>query len=180
MVIEVRKIMQEPLIIDLGKSAKAAGEMMRNNRRYSLIATKKGMAIGMVTDSDLIKKVVAKNKTPSTVKIKEMMSTPLVTISPEEDIIKAADKMKKNGIKRLAVVRNDEILGVIELSDVARASPEMVELLEYKIRLRDKAPQPINDTTSGICESCGNYSPHLSRYSDGRWMCETCTDEIEE
>jgi CBS domain-containing protein len=180
MVLPVKQIMQEPLLIDYGKSARMAGEMMRKNRRYSLVVTRGNLAVGLVTDSDLIKKIIAKNKTPSSVKIKSIMSSPLVTISPEEDVMKAATIMKKNKIKRLVVVKGDEILGVIELSDVARASPEMMDLLEFKIKMRDNIPEIVEEKTSGICDSCGNYSTHLKKLVDGRWVCESCRDEIEE
>ena len=176
----VKEIMQEPLTVDYNKSAKVAGEIMRKNRRYSLVVTKGELAMGILTDSDLIKKIIAKDKTPSKIKIKDVMSAPLVTVSPDEDVMQAATRMKKNRVKRLVVVEGDEILGVIELSDVARASPEMMDLLEFKIRTRDKLMEIVEERTAGICDSCGNYSARLGKIVDGRWVCGSCKDEIEE
>lgn len=180
MVVKVREIMQAPLTIDFSKSSKVAGEIMKKNRRYSIVVTKGDMAMGIVTDSDLIKKIIAKDKTPSKVKVKEIMSKPLVTVSPEEDVMQAATRMKKNLVKRLVVVDGNEIMGVIELSDVARASPEMMDLLEFKLNVRDKMADIVEERTAGICESCSNYSSGLRKISDGRWICEDCRDDIEE
>jgi len=178
MVLKVKEIMLKPLTIDINKNAKSAGELMRKTRRYSLIATKSGNPVGILTDSDIIKQVVAKNKKPSSVKIGNIMSKPLVTILPSEDILEAARKMKKNRIKRLPVVKGKRIVGIIELSDVARASPEMVDLLEYKIKMRDMATEIVEPVTSGICDSCGDYFDELKN-ANGKWLCETCREEIE-
>jgi CBS domain-containing protein len=179
MVLKVKEIMQKPLTIGANQNAKIAGSIMKKNRRYSLIVTKKKNPIGMVTDSDLIKQVVAKNKKPSTVKVGDIMSSPLVTVSPDKDVLEAARRMKKNKIKRLLVMRKGNLVGIIELSDVARASPEMVDLLEYKIKMRDMRTEIVEPSTSGICESCGSYFEDL-RNIQGKWLCESCRDELGE
>lgn len=178
MVMEVREIMLKPLIIEFDKDVKTAGEIMRKNRRYSIIVCKNKKPIGILTDSDIIKKIVADDKQPSKIKVEEVMSAPIVTISPNEEVIDAAKKMKKNKIKRLPVIDNNTIVGMIELSDVARASPEMMELLEYKIKMRDMNTKIVEDTTSGICDFCGDYFERLKNVQ-GQWLCEGCKDESE-
>jgi len=177
---KVKDIMFNPLMVDIGKSVKIAAGVMKKNRRYSVIATKKGNPVGILTDSDIIKKIVATNKTPSSVKISEVMSSPIVTISPGGDVLEAAEKMKKHKIKRLPVLKKGKIVGIIELSDVARASPEMADLLEYKIKLRDMSAEISTAQTSGICESCSNYCENLEYVADGRWLCKSCQDEMED
>jgi signal-transduction protein with cAMP-binding, CBS, and nucleotidyltransferase domain len=179
MVLRVKEIMQKPLTIGLGQNAKAAGEMMKKNRRYSLIAVKSRNPVGILTDSDLIKQVVAKNKKPSSVKIASIMSSPIVTIDSDEGVIEAARKMKNNNIKRLLVVKSGRIVGILELTDVARASPEMMDLLEYKIKMRDMHTEITEPKTSGICDSCGDYFEELEN-ANGKWLCENCRDELEE
>ena len=178
MVLKVGEIMLKPLTIGIKKNAKSAGEVMKKNRRYSLIVTKGGNPVGILTDSDLIKQIIAKNKKPSSVRAEEIMSSPLVTIGPNDDVMEAARKMKKNRIKRLPVISGGKIVGIIELSDVARASPEMMYLLEYKIKMRDMSPEIVERTTSGMCESCGNYFEELEN-AQGKWLCESCMDDLE-
>ena len=119
----VKDIMAEPLTIEHDESVKVAGNIMRKHRRYSLIVTKDDHPIGIITDSDMVKRLIAADKKPSTVIVSEIMSKPIVTISSGMDIIDAAEVMKKNKIKRLPVVEGGKITGIIELTDIARASP---------------------------------------------------------
>lgn len=175
----VKDIMSKPaVIIEENKSARVAGEIMKKKRKGALVVIKKGKPVGIVTDSDLIRKVVAKNLKPSEVKVKEIMSKPLVIISPNDNIVEASRKMKRSNIKRLPVVENGKVIGLLSLTDIARTSPEMLDLLEYRIRMREE-PFEIKETfTSGICDNCGNYSERLTEVND-RWLCEDCKDELE-
>lgn len=175
----VKDIMSKPaVIIEENKSARVAGEIMKKKRKGALVVVKKGKPVGIVTDSDLIRKIVAKNLKPSEVKVREIMSRPLVVISPDDNIIEASRKMKRSNIKRLPVVENGKVIGLLSLTDIARTSPEMLDLLEYRIRMREE-PFEIKETfTSGICDNCGNYSEHLTEVND-RWLCEACKDELE-
>lgn len=180
MALLVKDIMIKPVLtIDINKNAKLVGEIMRQTRRDALIVTKNRRPVGIITDSDLIKKVVAKNIKPSSVKVKRLMSKPLVTIKPEENVVDAVRKMKKNNIKRLPVVSEGKLVALISLSDVARTSPDMVDLLEYKLKMKEMEPVIKERTTSGICDSCGEYSQDLGNVN-GQWFCESCREEVEE
>jgi len=175
----VKDIMSKPVVVvEENKSARVAGELMKKKRKGALVVVKKDKPVGILTDSDLIRKVVAKNLKPSEVKVKDIMSKPLVTINPNENIIEASRKMKRSNIKRLPVVEGGKVVGLLSLTDIARTSPEMLDLLEYRIRMREE-PFEIKETfTSGICENCGNYSEHLTEVND-KWLCEDCKDEAE-
>ena len=178
MPILVKEIMSKPAVtIDYNKTAKAAGQLMRKKRIGFLVATKRGKAIGIISDADLINKIIVKEASARKKKIKDLMSKPLITISPNEDVLEAVKKIKKNNVHRLPVVSKGKVVGVISLTDIARSSPEMYYLLEYRREMK-KHPIIIKEQiTSGICDSCGNYSEHLKKMMDGRWMCETCQDE---
>jgi len=176
----VKDIMVKPVItIDINKNAYSAGELMRKTRRYTLVVLKNGKPVGILTDSDLIKKVVAKNVKPSAIPINKIMSSPIVTTSPNEVVEEIIKKMKRSNIKRLPVLDNEKLVGIISLSDVALASPEMINLLEYKLIMKESEPEIKEKFTSGICDSCGNYNPDL-RNQDGQWLCEDCREEVEE
>ena len=179
MAILVKDVMIKPVLsIDLNKTAKNAGEILKRTRRDSLIVTKNGKPIGIVTDTDLIKKVVAKNQVPIKVKVKNLMSTPLVTISKENNILEATRKMKRNNIKRLAVVEGSKLVGIVSLSDIARNSPEVIDLLEFKLQSKELPTEIKEKSTSGICDSCGNYSSDLQNMNE-QWICESCREESE-
>jgi CBS domain-containing protein len=179
MPILVKEIMSKPVVvIEENKTARKAGELMKKKRKGALVVVRKGKPVGIITDSDLIRKVVAKNLKPSQVKVKEIMSKPLVTITPDESIIEASRKMKRSNIKRLPVVDGGRVVGLVSITDIARTSPEMLDLLEYRLRMREE-PFEIKETfTSGICDNCGNYSERLTEVND-KWLCEECKDELE-
>lgn len=180
MTILIKDIMiREVLKIDLEKNARNAGEIMRRTRRDYLIVTKNGKPIGIVTDTDLIKKVVAKNLIPMHVKIKSIMSAPLVVISKDKNILEATRKMKRSNIKRLAVTEDGKLIGVLSLSDIARNSPEVIDLLEFKLESKEMPTEIKEKATSGICDSCGNYSSDLENVN-GQWFCESCREDLEE
>jgi len=181
MTILVKEIMSKPAVtIDYNKTAKAAGQMMRNKRVGFIVVTKRGKVIGIISDADLINKIIVGGASAQKTKIKDLMSKPLITISPDDDVLEAVKKIKKNNIHRMPVIKKGKVIGVISLTDIARSSPEMHYLLEYRREMK-KLPIVIKEErTSGICDSCGNYSGHLEKTIDGRWLCETCRDESEE
>lgn len=176
----VKEIMSKPVVqIEENKNAKFAGELMRKNRKYALIVVRKNRPIGILTDSDLIKKVVAKNLTPSSIKVSKIMSKPLVTIQSDETVQDAARKMKRSRIKRLAVVDAGKLVGILSSTDIARVSPELIDILEFKLKSTLGEPIIKEQLTSGICENCGNYGSDL-KFQGGQWICEDCRSELEE
>ena len=180
LVVTVKEIMSKPAhTIDVNKTAKEAATLMGKTRRGFLVVTKNGKPIGVVSDSDLIKKVVAKGLVSHKVKIRNVMNSPLVTIQAEEDITAAVRRMKNNNVHRLPVMESGKLTGVISLTDIARTSPEMLNLLEYRLKMKETPLEIKEKITSGICDSCGNFSERLS-HKEGNWVCEDCTEEAEE
>jgi len=177
-VILVKDIMIKPLTIDENKNVRFVGELMRKTRRDAVVVIKKGKPIGIVTDSDLVKKIIAKNKKPSSVTVKDVMSRPLVTTKPTDTILEATRKMKRSNIKRLPVLDKSKLVGVLSLSDIARSSPEMIDLLEYKLTMKELPTEIKERFTSGICDVCGNYSDDLKNVN-GQWLCEDDRKEAE-
>lgn len=174
----VKDIMSKPVLkVDLNTNVKLAGELMAKARKNSLIIMKNNKPVGILTDSDLIKKVVAKNIRPSSVKVKEVMSKPLVTVKPEETILEASRKMKRSNIKRLPVISDGKPVGIISTTDIARTTPEMVDILEYKLKTKEFPAEIKEKETSGICDSCNNYSEDLENVND-QWLCENCREEL--
>lgn len=178
MPILVKDIMSKPVLkIDLDANIELAAKIMARARNDSLLVIKNGKPIGILTDSDLIKKVVAKNVKPSTIKVKKLMSAPLVSANPEETILEASRKMKRNNLKRLPVISKGKVVGIISTTDIARTVPEIQDMLEYKLKTKEFPMEIKEKATAGICETCGNYSEELKTAS-GQWVCENCRDEL--
>jgi CBS domain-containing protein len=84
------------------------------------IVTRQGKPLGIVTEHDVTWKVAAKGLDPKSVKVSEIMSTPLITIDPNADLADAAKIMKKHKIRRLAVVKEDRLDGILTAADIGR------------------------------------------------------------
>jgi signal-transduction protein with cAMP-binding, CBS, and nucleotidyltransferase domain len=92
-----------------------------------VICLVKGKPVGIVANRDIVNKVVAKKLNPSKTRVAEVMSTPLVTVDPDDDLLKASGLMKERNVSRLGVVRDDVIYGVITANNIAQRCGEYVD-----------------------------------------------------
>ncbi len=179
MVVLVKDVMSSPVLtIDIKKTALDAGKMMRKNRKGFLVVTEKNRPVGVISDSDLIENVIIAGKRADKVKLDSMMREPIVAVEPEDDILEASRKMKGNNIHRLPVVSDGKLTGVISLTDIARTSPEMLNLLEYRLKMKEKPIEITEKIALGICDSCDNFTEDLQTVND-QWLCEDCREELE-
>lgn len=86
----------------------------------SIVITDKMQPVGIVTKRDIFKKVVSNNLRPADISIKELMTTPLITIPATEDTKDALHKMVQNSIRRLIVVENDKLVGIVTDTDLKK------------------------------------------------------------
>ncbi|MBN1682020.1 CBS domain-containing protein [Candidatus Bathyarchaeota archaeon] len=113
--------------INLDSSAKDAAVEIKNKEHGFLIVLDKGKPKGIVTLKDLVEKVMASGLDPVVVKVKEIMSSPLMTVDPDEDMLVASKKMHENNIRRLVVERDGIIYGVITSGNIADKCSEYVD-----------------------------------------------------
>ena len=117
---KVKDIMTKTVVtIEANKTVSEATALMTENNVSNLIVMKDVTPIGIVTERDFVRKVLAKNK-PSTTKISEIMSTPLRVIDPDAPIKEAARKMIRKGIRRLPVMQDNKLVGIITTTDIAK------------------------------------------------------------
>jgi signal-transduction protein with cAMP-binding, CBS, and nucleotidyltransferase domain len=149
---------------------------MDENGVSSVVVKEGNEFSGMITERNIISRVVSKGLDPQKIKVSEVMSTPLITISPDATIEEAARKMRDNKIRRLLVEENHQKIGIIAESDIVRVDPELHFLIREKSKLEAQFPSPTESqevTLSGFCQDCENYSDDL-RNVNGRWLCEEC------
>ena len=94
-------------------------------------------AIGLVTDEDFVRKSVAKGLDPKKLRILDIMSTELTTISPEKDIYDALLLMRDHNIRQLPVISNKKVEGF--LKDILKIQPELIDLVVEKYELREES-----------------------------------------
>jgi CBS domain-containing protein len=125
----VEEIMSKDVVtIHPDASIAEASKVMGAKHIGSLIVEIKGEPKGIVTERDLLSKVLAKNKDPTKVLVREVMSSPLITIEPDASIKEAAQTMiAQKG--RLAVFRGKTLVGIITAADLIESLPESSETL---------------------------------------------------
>ena len=79
-----------------------------------------GRLIGIVTDRDIVVRVVAEGRDPNATTVSEIASTELVTVSPDDDLDQALKLLAERQIRRLPVVEGDRLVGIVAQADVAR------------------------------------------------------------
>ena len=172
----VKNIMTvSPVKIESSASVQAAAKEMVKHRVGSIIIVKKKNPIGIITETDLNKRIVAPGKDPRKLKAMDIMSSPIVFAHPNDDLEAAVEKMERHKIKRLPVVDKGKIVGIITNTDIARASPEMIDILNFRLKMRSELPTIKESSTSGICELCSEYSGDL-RFENDQWICGNCRD----
>ena len=92
-----------------------------------LIVIDKKSCVGIVTERDLIERTICLHKTPEKTKISEIMSSDIKTIHPLETLEKASQLMNMFKIKKLPVITDNYLVGIITITDIARARPELTE-----------------------------------------------------
>lgn len=120
---------REVITLDENVSAKKAAEIMAQEGVSAVIATSEGKAIGILTERDILKRIVAEDKNSRETKVKEIMSSPLVAIEPSTDLEKAAHLMFEKKIKNLPVIHENRLIGLVSLQDICRLQPEVLKIL---------------------------------------------------
>jgi CBS domain-containing protein len=143
----VTEIMTEaPLdTVEEGLTVAFAANVMKERARGSLIVVDDGKPIGIVTERDLVRRVIAEDKSISATKIGDIMSSPLISVGPEATISSAANVMYKNGIRRLPVIEEGRLLGIVTSTDLARTMQREGEKDEVLLAMgRFKAIEELN------------------------------------
>ena len=116
----VKDIMKKPVLsIDSSMTVKDAAKMMEDAKIGSIIVTEKNTVVGILTERDFVRKIVAQGK-PLSTKIKETMSSPLIVISPDETVWELAQLMKTRRIHRVPVVDKGRLVGMASTADLTR------------------------------------------------------------
>ena len=174
-IITVKDLMTQNIISILPETSVVEATRIMSTRDISSILIKTGDDyVGIFTDRDVMRKVVASGLDPNDTVVREIMSFPLITISEDAGIEEAAEKMRDRKIRRLVVINEGVVVGIISESDIARVEPELHLLIREHTRLQLPPSSYTEDRKSfvGFCEECNNYSSLEN--VDGRWLCQEC------
>jgi signal-transduction protein with cAMP-binding, CBS, and nucleotidyltransferase domain len=171
--IPINEIMQSnPTTIGYESTVAEAAASMCRDEVGSCIVLKNNLPVGIVTEEDINCKVVAKDKRPGTVKVGEIMSTPLITVSAGKTVGDAAHMMIKHRVRRLPVVDDDNtVIGIVTVRDLLTVSTEINELMADLIEVNR-----VEEIEMGMCNRCGQMSDDLKRI-DNVMLCSSCREE---
>ena len=173
----VREAMSSPVVSvwENDSAADAAGVMKEHGIGAIIINGGESQPVGIVTERDLVYRVIAEGKSPSEIKVKDVMSSPLMTVDPEASLEEAMEMMNMNNVRRLGVVYRGSLEGVISDKDIIRIMPAIIEIVRERSKIQSGDPPP-GPSVVGYCEGCEMYTSNL-RSVDGEFLCEDCKAE---
>ena len=101
----------------------------------SVIVVSSGRPVGIITESNVMRRIVEPRMDPATVWTKDIMSSPLTTIDENAAVEEAAKIMAEKSINRLPVMKGDKLVGLISSSDIVKASPTQLGILDELLRV---------------------------------------------
>jgi CBS domain-containing protein len=179
----VKDVMSSP-VVTLGEDAtsnKVAHVMDENELGCVIVTNKAGKPVGILTERDLVIRVLAKNLMPDAIEAKEIMTSPLVTIEPDATVSEAARRMSRLNIRRLGVTYKGNLVGLVSSKDIIGVMPELIEIIQERSRIEGsiEAEETEEAPLSGYCDRCGVFSENL-KDENGQNLCEDCRIELED
>jgi len=118
--LKVRDIMTKDVVtIDLKQNAMEAAKLMKEKKIASLVVTKGNTPFGIVTERDFVRLLCAENLQSKYTRLIDIVSSPLITVRPDISVEDAAKVMAKNKIRRLVIVEDKNIVGIVTGTDLA-------------------------------------------------------------
>ncbi|MCL5953790.1 MAG: CBS domain-containing protein [Nitrospirae bacterium] len=118
--VSVKKIMtKNPISVEMTTTAREVAEIMKSKKVGSLLVLQGDKTVGIITETDLVRRVLGEDRIPYITPCSQVMSAPVLTISPDASVYEAQDMMDKHHIRHLLVVDEEEaVLGLISIRDL--------------------------------------------------------------
>jgi len=113
-------MVKEVITVNPNTKIRDAVELMNKNAIGCLVVTRKGKAVGIMTERDVLKKIVCRSKNPEQTRVSEIMSKPLIVGRVDMDWREAAKLMLDQNIKKLPIMDGEKLVGLVTLTDIAR------------------------------------------------------------
>ena len=133
---KIRDLMSKKVItLQAHASIYQAVKLMNKNKIGSLIIVRNGETVGILTERDLLERVLEKCKNPKETHVFEAMTSHVITGNPDMEISEATSLMFENKIKKLPIVDGNKLVGIVTLTDIARATSVNEETIELVQKL---------------------------------------------
>jgi CBS domain-containing protein len=139
---------QEPICVAPDDNVISCASKMKQFKVGGMVVKQGNKLVGICTEQDFVHNLVAENKNPNDFKVKDIMCSTVRTIEPDKDIFEAIMKMRDLNVRRLPVVSNNELVGIITMKDIVKIEPQLFDLLVDKIEIREEETKPIKIKTA--------------------------------
>ena len=117
--VTVRHVMTPRVVhIEAGTSAIDAAKLMTQHKIGSVFVRQENHFVGIVTEPDIVRKVVGADRVPYYIPVEDIMSSPILGIDEQRPITEAADLMEAHGTRHLAVLKSGAIVGILSVRDL--------------------------------------------------------------
>ena len=120
--------------IDSEATVKDAASKMAQQEIGSLVVMEQGKPVGIVTERDLLSRVLALGRNAEATRVKTIMSKPLISAGPDMEVTEATRFMVAKGIKKLPITQEGRLIGILTLTDLCAAQPDIYELIEKETK----------------------------------------------
>ena len=116
----VKDMMQKQIVsIDISLTVKEAAKIMDGTGVSCLVITKENVPVGILTERDFVTRITSLDK-PSSTSVQNVMSSPLITVSPSDTARKLAELMKEKNIHKVPVMEGNQLVGIVTATDLIR------------------------------------------------------------
>jgi CBS domain-containing protein len=116
-------------------SVHAAVQKMNKFDIGSVLVINSGRPVGIITETNIMRRVVEPRMDPATVWVKDIMTSPIISIEENATVAEAAKIMADRKINRLPVINGDKLVGLISSTDIVKANPTQLGILEELLRV---------------------------------------------
>ncbi|MBD3172770.1 CBS domain-containing protein [Candidatus Bathyarchaeota archaeon] len=170
----VREAMSSPVIsVKENEDLVQVANKMREQRVGAVIVlNRSGNPVGIVTERDIVTRVVADGLDPNMIVASKVMSSPLKMVEPDLELMDAMRMMDRENIRRLGVIYKGELVGVITDRSIIRLVPTIMDIMKEQKEIMVNTVAG-GASLVGYCDNCEMYSNDL-REIDGDFLCEEC------
>jgi len=136
-------MVKDVITVEPRQSVKKAAELMKKNEIGSLIVVEDEKPIGIVTERDMVNRVLILDRDPHKMKVQDIMTGSLVSGKPDMEIMQAARLMFKRGIKKLPVIDRGRLIGIVTLTDLVYSQEILEEIAKLLSTMEDAPPKRV-------------------------------------
>jgi len=166
-------------VADAKDTVQKVAMLMRAKNIRGVPIVQNDKIVGILTDKDIVSKVVAENKSPREITAEEIMSPKIITVEPDNSIMDVAKLMSANNVGRIPVVdKKSNLVGIVTETDITKIAPGLIDVLYAHDEIENVAPpaKSRHTTIEGRCENCGQFYDDLVEI-DGEWLCRSCSED---